>query len=250
MTARRYLWIMIALWVMAGVYILYRQTQMDHLQKTALSPSSSTEMADSAITKLGQFRGSRAVDLLVQIAIADREFIDNRQELAIQEVAGRADPSAIRRLSMLLQPFNGLARREAVALALERNTCDEECDQYILHYLERYWCGLGKWEDTPSIGGEEGYAEMKKAQVALADRLHKVLAKNQKSTLHVLRVIYGLGSPQPSTFALEMVEKLTLRGACPYLERSRLGLLDSSKEEKLKDLESNLRCSVESGSSP
>jgi hypothetical protein len=223
---------------------------MDRLHKIALSPASSTELANSSVRKLSSYRGLRAIEFLLQIATADREFIDGRQELAIQEIARRPDSDATHRLAMLLQPFNGLARREAVASALEQNACDENCIQSVLHYLERYWCGLGKWEDIPSVGGESGYAELKKEQEQLAERLRKVLAKNQKATLQVLHVIYGLGSPQPSAFSLHIVETLNLRGACPLLATSERTLLDASKAEKLKSLQRDLRCPSESGTAP
>jgi hypothetical protein len=236
---------LVAAWLLAGAYILYRYSEIGRLTKIALSPLSDTASADSAISQLSAYRGFWATDSLLRIATADREFIDDRQDLAIQAIAVRANPVALAQLATLLQPSNGLARREAVAKALVENACNELCAQSILHYLERYWCGQGKNEDITLLAMHSNDGEIEKEEASVADNLGKILTRNDKATLAVLDRIYGLGSPAPSAFSLHIVESLHLRRACLLVSVSKHDLIDSSKEEKLEKLFHDLRCPSE-----
>ncbi len=73
-------------------------------------------------------------------------------------------------------------------------------------------------------------AEAQQRQQQLVSELESVLSKNPEQTLAVLRNVYGLGSYDPSYFAIYMVGELHLSQACPDLERH---LLDEIAGEKL-----------------
>lgn len=113
---------------------------MSQLSEIAMSPTSVTAAADEAVTKLNAYHGKRATNLLLRLALTEREFIDDRQERAIRLIAERNDAEALTSLATLLQPHITMARREAVANALQGRTCATECVRSILHYEERLWC--------------------------------------------------------------------------------------------------------------
>ena len=240
----RFLLALFFAWLLAGTYVLYRYFEIERLEKLALSPLSG-KASYEAITRIGTYRGSWAADSLLRIATTDREFIDDRQELAIQAVALRGNPVALAQLAELLQPSNGLARRAAVAKALVENVCSEQCAQSILHYLERYWSGQGEKEDITLLAMHSKDAEIEKEEATVAEDLGKVLTRNDRATLTVLDRIYGLGSPAPSAFSLYIVDLLHMRRACLLLSMSKHDLLDPSKEETLKKLFHELRCPPE-----
>lgn len=241
----KFLLALLAVWLLAGAYIVYRHFAIERLEKLALSPASGTASAGAAIKKLSAYRGSWPTDSLLSIATADREFIDDRQDLAIHAVAIRGNAVAIAQLSELLQPSNGLARREAVAKALVENVCNGQCVQSILHYLERYWSGQGEKEDITLLAMHSDDPEIDKEEASVAEDLGKVLTRNERTTLDVLDRIYGLGSPAPSAFSLHVVESLHMRRACFLLSMSKHDLLDPSKKETLEKLFHDLRCPPE-----
>ncbi len=249
----KFIVVVFAVWLLAGSYVLYRHFEIERLRQIALSQSSGTAAAESAIRKLGNYRGSWAMDSLIGIATWEREFIDGRQELAIKVIAARGNAEALAQLAELFQPSVGLARRDAVAVALQENVCNEQCTQSVLHYLERYWYGSGREEDITTLGdrfdGHPDSPEILKEQNFVMDCLGKVLARNGRATLDVLQRIYGLGSAAPSAFSIHVVESLHLRRACILLAVSKENLLDSSKEEKLEDLLRSLKCPPETGAS-
>jgi|GEM_PF-2198758 len=249
--AGKFLVVFFVAWLLAGSYVLYRHFEIERLHQIALSPSSGTAAAESAIRKLGNYGGSWAMDSLVGIATSEREFIDGRQELAIKVIAARGNIEALAQLAELFQPSVGLARRDAVAVALQENVCNEQCTQSVLHYLERYWYVSGREEDITTLsdhfGGHPDSPQIVKEQNFVTDGLAKVLARNGGATLDVLHRVYGLGSAAPSAFSLHVVELLHLRRACPLIAASKRSLLDSSKEERLEGLLSNLQCQLERG---
>jgi hypothetical protein len=122
-------------------YSDYRHSQLRQLYSTAVSWSSDSLAAESAVRKLNSYRWSAPQDLLVKIATADRDFLDQRQDLAIQLLIAHGDPNLTKRVVRLLQPSVGLARREAVATALQNAICNEECTRFVLHSLKRRWSG-------------------------------------------------------------------------------------------------------------
>jgi hypothetical protein len=67
-------------------YSSYRHAQLTKLYSTAVSWSSETIAAESAVRKLNAYRGAEPTDLLVKLATGGRDFLDDRQELAISAV--------------------------------------------------------------------------------------------------------------------------------------------------------------------
>jgi hypothetical protein len=213
----------------------YRHSQLAQLYSTAVSRSSDSLAAESAVRQLNSYRGSEPKDLLVKIATADRDFLDHRQDLAIELLLAHGDPNLTKRVAILLQPSVGLARREAVATALQNAICNEKCTRFVLHYLERRWSGYGIREDITIVAahGDIGPAnEREEAQVV--EQLDHTLAINSRSTLSVQHDTYGLGSPVPSGFSLYVLQSVYLKEACPFLEASEKNLMDSSKNSELE----------------
>jgi hypothetical protein len=224
-------------------YSDYRRSQLRQLYSTAVSWSSDSLAAESAVRKLNSYRGSAPQDLLVKIATADRDFLDQRQDLAIQLLIAHGDPNLTKRIVRLLQPSVGLARREAIATALQNASCDEECTRFVLHYLERRWSGYGIREDITIVAahGDIGPAN-EKEEAQIVEQLNHTLANNSRSTLSVLRDTYGLASPVPSGFSLYPLQSVHLKEACPFLEASQDKLLDSSKSSELEKTLRELGC--------
>jgi hypothetical protein len=201
--------------LVAGSYLTameisnYRHSQLAKLYSTAVSWSSDTFAADSAVRKLNSYRGSEPKDLLVKVATGDRDFLDDRQYLAIQLLIAHGDPNLTKRVAILLQPSVGLARREAVAKALQNAICDKECARFVLHYLERRWTGFGIQEDITIVAahGDIGPAN-EKEEAQVVEQLNHTLANKSRSTLSVLHDTYGLASPVPSGFCLYLLKSV------------------------------------------
>jgi hypothetical protein len=226
-----------------SAFIVFRASQMLRLFETAISPSSVTADADEAIKKLDAYHGKRATDLLVRIAIADREFVDDRQDLAIRLTGEKNDPSALATLASLLQPHIELGRREAVAKALQKSICTTECVLSILHYEERLWCCHSDQESVLAlISDQSTRSYIEKEHGEMLALLDTALVRNGPSTVQVLRDVYGLGSPSPSPFALHVVASLHLCRACPALAKSEHQLLDSSQKDEIEGLLKDLNC--------
>jgi hypothetical protein len=224
-------------------YSNYRHAQLTKLYSTAVSWSSYTIAAESAVRKLNAYRGAKPTDLLVKLATGGRDFLDDRQELAIQLLVARGDANVTKRVAVLLQPSVGLARREAVATALQNAICNDECTRLVLHYLERRWSGFGIREDITNVAAHFDVGpEIEREQTQVVEELGHTLAISPHSTLFVLRDTYGLGSPVPSGFSLYILQSVHLKDACPFLEASEENLMDSSKDGELKRTLRELEC--------
>jgi hypothetical protein len=221
----------------------YRHSQLAKLYSTSVSYSSETSAAESAVRKLNSYRGSEPKDLLVKIATGEREFHDDRQEIAIQLLMVRGNTDVTRRIAVLLQPSVGLSRRQAVATALENAVCEEECTRFVLHYLERRWSGSGIREDfTNAVFGGDVSPTIEREQARVVEQLDHTLSINVRSTLSILRNTYGLGSPVPSGFSLYLLQSVHIKEACPFLEVSEEKLMDSSKDAELQKTLRELGC--------
>jgi hypothetical protein len=245
MTAKswKYLSALLITWLIIGGAVVLRHFRMMFLFHVALSPTSSTAVSDDAINTLVRYHGSTATDLLIEIATSERVFVDNRQALAIKSVASRADPTALVRLTILLQPHIELGRRIAVAEAIETGSCIEECVERILHYEERAGPDNATKSETAGIFDQTVLAMIAKEEAKLNDTLNRVLIKNQKQTLLALRDIYGLGSSTPSSFGLQVVTMTHMRSACPLIASSEAShLMDADQKAKILTVMKELNC--------
>jgi hypothetical protein len=216
---------------------------MQRFFEVAISPTTVTVTADEALTKLNSYHGKHASDLLVRIALADRDFVDDQQEIAIRMIAERDDPNALASLTDLLQPHIELARREAVAKALQKGICTTECVRSVLHYEERLWCcHIAKESVLALVSDQYVRSRIEKDHDEMLALLDAALIRNGPSTVQVLRDVYGLGSPDPSPFTLHVIESLHLRRACPALAKSEYQLLDSSQKDEIEGLLKDLNC--------
>jgi hypothetical protein len=226
-----------------GAFIIFRASRIQRFFEIAISPSTVTATADEALAKLNSYHGKRASDLLVRIALADRDFVDDRQDLAIGMIADRDDAGALSSLADLLQPHIELARREDVAKALQKGICTTECVRSILQYEERLWCCPSSQESVlVLIHDQSTRSKIEKEHGEMLALLDAALVRNGPSTVRVLRDVYGLGSPSPSPFALHVIASLHLRRACPALAKSEYQLFDSSQNDEIEGLLKDLNC--------
>lgn len=236
--------LLVLVWLIFGAYVIYRHSRIATLHRIALSPLSDTATADAAVRYLNAYKGLAATDSLMDVALSELPLIDNRQVLAIRSLAQRGDPSALTRLTELLQPQVDFDRREAVAAALQKGMCDSGCVRAVLFYEERLWCGVMPLEAVLSKSTSDSTLRMsvENEDAALDKSLGETLSRNEAATLQELQVVYGLGSSMPSSFALHVVEALHLRGACPLIASSIQDLADASQRQRVEEAFTNLNC--------
>jgi hypothetical protein len=149
------------------------------------------------------------------------------QVQAIKALQESPDPEIAVKLSSLLQPHYGLDVRAATAQSLQRLPCKGECILGILHYLERVSRGEVNYEDAFIPARTNPVISPKKQQQDFYESLCVVLRRETSDTTATLRNVYGVGSPMPSRFALDLLSRLGLREACPLL-------LESDKQIKIR----------------
>lgn len=231
----------VGLGLMAMQYLDHRNAEMSRLYSTSSSPASSPNAAKAAIKALNAYSAGNSTKLLIQLATADRDYLDDRQDFTIQLLVSKNDPETTEQLARLLQPSIGLARREAVTKALVESACDQVCVRVVLQYLERRWTGQSAHEDISQVlayNSPDIVKELNQVDTGLG----KVLAGNEDSTVAVLHDTYGLGSPIPDSFAIHIVDILRPKSACRLIRRSLLSSLDSSKKSQLNQLRQELAC--------
>jgi hypothetical protein len=186
--------------------------------------------SQAAVKLLATYRGQRSLSMLLDIALRQNPLAPEAQTEAIKALTRRKDPQIAVTLAGLLQPQEGLDTRKAAAAALQNLPCNRECIASILHYLERIWRGEPNIEDRWVLGpgNEPVLANYRAGQQAVYDNLYSVLRREKKETFTTLVNVYGLGSVVASPFALDLVSRLELHEACPYLVES---------ERQLKDLQ-------------
>jgi hypothetical protein len=85
-------------------------------------------------------------------------------------------------------------------------------------------------------------------QQTLYAGLYKVLQREKVATLTDLEQVYGLGSADPSLFALDLVSRLGLPEACEYLRKSEEWMQSNppgwykGPDKELKAAIDSLRC--------
>jgi hypothetical protein len=125
-----------------------------------------------------------------------------------------------------------LDTRKAAAAALRNLSCNRECIASVLHYLERIWRGEPNFEDRWVLapGNEPVLANCRAGQQGVYDDLYSILRREKKETFTTLVNVYGLGSVVASPFALDLLPRLDLHEACPYLQESERQLKGLSQE--------------------
>lgn len=242
-----------ALVVATAGYLNYRNSAIERLYGEAAGDMrffrGSREAAD-AVRRLATYRGQRSTDYLFALAFQTNPLAPEAQTEAIRALGERRDPTISSALASLLQPHEGLNVRQAIAVALKDVPCKGECILSILHYLERIWRGDLNHEDrfVWSRDSEVIVADRLKDQQALYGALYSVLRQGKTETLEALIKLHGIGSSDPSPFALDLLPRLQLHEACPYLLQSERHLTDLSAEfykaprQELQSAIASLKC--------
>jgi hypothetical protein len=208
----------------AAGFFVYRNRVMDSLYAEAAGHPqffrSSTE-SQAAVKKLATYRGRRSTAMLLNIALGGSVILEVRVE-AMKALGERNDPKVALALADLLQPHEGLNTRQAAAEVLRGLPCKDECIATVVHYLERVWRGEPNHEDRFAwrVSSKNIVADRKKDQQVLYSTLYSVLQREKMETLGNLVKVYGIGTTGPSPFALELLSRLGLREACPFLLQS------------------------------
>ena len=210
-------------YVIVGLVLLYlgyssiRNTRIDALARVAMGGKSDP----SVVSKLASYRGERSAELL--LVIAGAPVPQENRIAAIDALVDRKDVSLVSRLSALLVPPEPLAIRQAIARAVYATGCSPECLKNVLYFEERMSNGARPAEyvqaDPPRT--------MSPAEQELQGLLDEILKKNNSSLGLVLSQVYGLSTDFPSSFAIQTVERLNLREACPALMHTYLNVNDN-----------------------
>jgi hypothetical protein len=212
--------------VVGAGFLTFRNKAIDRLYAEAAGyPEyfSSNTASTNAVRSLAAYHGSRATEKLIQIALGEGPLVfGDVQAEAIKALGERNDAEVVPTLTSLLQPHQALGIRLAAADALRSVACDGLCVRSLLHYLERVWRGEKNEEDRRVFPpGTELLRDAKlQEQRTLYEALHSVLRRANTETLRNLEQTYGLGSANPSPFALDLLGRLELREACPLLLRT------------------------------
>lgn len=187
-------------------YTSIRNTRIDALARVA------RDKADpSLVSKLASYRGNRSADLL--LIIAGGPAPTENRVAAIQALVDRKDAALVSRVSAVLVPPEPLAVRQAIAQALFTSGCTPECIKNVLYFEERMSNGARPAEDVQA----DPPRTMSEQEQQLQSLLDEVLKKNKGALGIVLGQVYGLTTNFPSSFAIQTVERLNLREACPSL---------------------------------
>jgi hypothetical protein len=206
-------------------FVSRRGREMEHLYLVATDPRTfDYGKCQAATKKLAEFPDKRATEYLLEIATnsATSEILGT-QKIAISKLATRNDPVIADRLSNQLQLSESLNIRLEVSKALTELPCESECIRSILYYQERRWHGEPTIQERLMVDAnfaEQSNKQVERAEQEVSQSLNSVLVKEQPVTISVLVNIYGLGSLNPSLFALKTLQELGLQQSCPLLIRS------------------------------
>lgn len=205
-------------YIAVGLVLLYlgyssvRNTRIDALARVAMDGNADP----SLVTKLASYRGQRSADLL--LVIAGGPAAESNRLAAIHALVARKDASFVARLSALLVPPEPLAVRQAIAQALTSNECSPECIKNVLYFEERMAEGARPAEDVQP----DPPKSLSQQEQQLVGVLDEVLKKDKRALGIVLGQVYGLASEFPTSFAIQTVERLNLKEACPGLVHTYL----------------------------
>jgi hypothetical protein len=206
--------------LLVGLVLLYlgyttiRNTRIDALAHAATEgkPDPST------VSKLAGYRGQRSSELL--LVIAGGPAPQPNRVAAIHALVERKDAALIARLSALLVPPEPLDVRQAIAQALLTSSCSPECLKNVLYYEERMSNGARPAEEVQA----DVPRTLSKPEQELIGVLDEVLKKNKPALGVVLGQVYGLATNFPSSFAIQTVERLDIKQACPALVHTYLSV--------------------------
>jgi hypothetical protein len=209
-------------YVIVGAALLYLGfTSIRNARIDALARAAMDNKADSAIVgKLASYRGTRSADLLLLVAGA-APAQENRIA-AIHALVERKDAPLVARLSEMLLPQEPFAVRAEVARALFTTGCPTECLKNVLYYEERMAGGARPAEEVQA----DPPRTLSPPELELQKVLDEVLKKNKTALGLVLIKVYGLMTEFPSSFAIQTVERLELKEACPALIHTYLSVDD------------------------
>jgi hypothetical protein len=219
-------------------YLSYRNSVMERLYAEAAGyPKFFRRSKESAnaVNELASYHGRRSTELLINIAINRGPFVSSdAQAAAIDALSKRKDPDIAVMLAGLLQPHQGLDVRREAATALKKLPCNSLCVRAILHYLERTSQGQLNSEDlvVRPAGFDDVSISLEKDQTVVYNDLYAVLRREKAETLINLSQVYGLGSDDPSLFALDLSTKLGIHEACPVLKESDHAIMELSEPNK------------------
>jgi hypothetical protein len=212
------------------IHNIYRDRTIDRLFREAAGYPSyfrNSDQSTEAVRRLSTFRNRRSTEALLQLALGQGEFVapETRAE-AFSALRGRNEPGVADTLATLLQPHSGLRSRQGAAKALQDIPCPDDCIRSILHYLERISNGEPNEEDRTIFppGSESWKADQDKDEQTLYSDLQDILRRESVTTLSNLSNIYGLGSDNPSIFALNLVSHMQFQQSCPLLLQSKQAL--------------------------
>ncbi len=246
MGARKYILALAAIAAIA-VLALYARSYFQGRRLEALwgrAAGVDTVAAQEAVRELAAYTDPRSTSMLLEIAEGrvPAPWPDVQAE-AVRALAERRDARIADALAELLQPHVSITVRGAVARALGRLPCESECVAAVLHYLERISQGEPNTEDRARLdfghsqAGERARERTTRAitkqQEAVYIGLYDVLRREDQLTTDRLVRVYGLGTAEPSKFALALIVRMHLTQACPALLRSREEGVHTSPEVSL-----------------
>ena len=193
-------------------YVSVRNTRIDSLARAAMDGKADP----STVKKLASYGGERSADLL--LVIAGGPAPQQNRIAAIHALADRKDGALVSRLSALLVPPEPLAVRQAIAQAVYSTGCPPECMKNVLYFEERMANGARPSEDVQA----EPPKTLSQPERELQSVLDEVLKKNKPALGIVLSQVYGLSTDFPASFAIQTVERLELKEACPALVHTYL----------------------------
>jgi len=160
--------------------------------------------------------------MLLDIALRQNPVAPEAQTEAIKALSKRKNAEIATVFANLLQPHERLGIRQAAATGLKDLPCKGDCVRSVLHYLERVWRGEPNEEDRTVFppGAEDLRSDQRTSQQVLYGTLYSVLQREKVETLGNLMQVYGVGSDDPSPFALDLLSRIQLHEACPYLVQS------------------------------
>jgi hypothetical protein len=171
----------------------------------------------AAVHRITDSKSPERVHLLILIANAPYAASENR-DAAIDDLAKIGSADAFEGIAELLAPHQAVGVRLRAAKALRNPGCSEGCLTAALFYLYRLSAGEQALGDQ--VFHESTRRSIEEDQQQVLSELNEVLTKHQSDVLKILTFTYGLGSPAPSPFSLEIVEKLHLSQGCDLLLKS------------------------------